>query len=289
MKVLLTGAAGRLGSTTLCHFHEASVDVRATDIRASVTAPVRIQVANLLQPETCYALMEDVEVVVHLANHPGLGGKTAQKVYSDNTTMNMNILQAASEMGIRKVIFASSVQAFMGNRHFSDGDTAPTSVQYLPLDGAHPASPSNAYGLTKAATEEMLRYFVKFQSLQSGVAVRFPMLGNLDWLARHFKSEATPPAIDPYTYLDEAFTWLSQIDAARLLLAIAKADLPGYRCYMPASPVPAINMSPRQIIERFFRDVPLRRPIEQIDALWDISAITAQTGWKPIDNFRDIK
>lgn len=289
MKVLLTGAAGGLGSTTLHHLHEASVDVRATDIRANARAQVRIQVANLLQPENCYALMEDVEAVIHLANLPGPDHGTAQKVFGENITMNMNVLQAAREMGVRKVIFASSVQAYMGNRHFRDADAAPTSVRYLPLDGHHPATPGNPYALSKSMTEDMLRYFVKFQGIHSAVAVRFPRLGSLEWMARGLRAATTPPTIDPYTQLDCAFTWLTHSDAARLLLAIVRTELPGYRCYMPASPTPAINMSPREIIERFFRGVPLQKPIEQIDALWDISAITADTGWKPMDDLRDTR
>ena len=285
MKVLLTGAAGRLGSTALRLFHEASLDVRATDIRATAKVPVRIQVTNLLEPENCYALMEDIQVVVHLANHPSPDCGTAQKVFGENATMNMNVLQAAREMGVQKVIFASSVHAYKGARRFRDGDAAPTSVQYLPLDGNHPAAPTNPYGLSKAATEDMLRYFVRIGGIPSAVAVRFPMLSHPDWLTRHAKTAMSPPTIEGSTSLDEAFTWLSQNDAARLLLAIARANLPGYRCYMPASPIPHVNLTHREIIERFFLSVPLRRPIEQIDALWDISGITADTGWKPMDDF----
>ena len=288
MKVLLTGAAGRLGSITLCHLHGAGLDVCATDIRANAKAPVRIQVANLLQPENCYALMQDVEVVVHLANHPSPEFGTAQKVFGENTTMNMNVLQAAKEMGVRKIVFASSVQAFMGDRRFHTPD-APTAVQYLPVDGRHPVTPANPYGLSKSMTEDMLRYFVRFQGIQSAVAVRFPFLRRSEWMSNRPKGMATPISIFPYTTLDELFTWLSMEDAGRLLLAIVKADLPGYRCYMPASPAPRISMTIREIIEKFFKDVPLRRPIEQIDGLWDISGITADTGWKPIDTLWEIK
>lgn len=288
MKVLLTGAAGRLGSATLRHLREASVDVRATDIRTSAKAPVRIQVANLLEAENCYGLMEDVDVVVHLANHPHPDLGTAQKIFRENTAMNINVLQAAREMGVRKVIFASSVQAFMGDRRFR-GTDSPTVVQYLPVDGRHPATPANPYALSKSTTEHMLEYFVRFQGVQSAVAVRFPMLMPPEVMATRASQMTTPPYMFPGTMLDELFTWLSMDDAARLLLAILRADLPGYRCYMPASPAPRINMSIREIIETFFKDVPRRKPIEQIDALWDISAITADTAWKPIDNFWDMK
>lgn len=288
MKVLLTGAAGGLGSATLRHFHGAGLDVHATDIRANFKAPVSIQVANLLLPESCYKLLEDVKVLVHLANHPHPESGTAQMVFTENTTMNMNIIQAAREMGVRKIVFASSVQAFMGDRRMRNAD-APTAAQYLPVDGQHPATPANPYALSKSTTEQVLQYFVRYHGLQSAVAVRFPMLMRSEWMAGHAKRMTTPPTVHPGTMLDEMFTWLSTDDAARLLLAIVKADVPGYRCYMPASPLPRINMSIREIIGRFFKNVPLRKPIEQIDGLWDISAITADTAWKPIDNFWDMK
>jgi nucleoside-diphosphate-sugar epimerase len=288
MKVLLTGAAGGLGSATLRHFHGAGLDVRATDVRASFKAPVRIQVANLLQPESCYTLLEDVQVLVHLANHPNPDHGTAQQIFGENVTMNMNILQAAKEMGVKKIVFASSVQAFMGDRRARNAD-APTAVRYLPVDGLHPVTPANPYALSKSTTENMLEYFVRFHGIQSAVAVRFPLLMRSEWMPGRAKMMTTPPTVAPGTMLDELFTWLSVEDAARLLLAIVKAELPGYRCYMPAAPTPRINMSIREIIEKYFKNVPLRRPIEQIDALWDISGITAETAWKPIDNFWEMK
>ena len=57
-----------------------------------------------------------------------------------------------------------------------------------------------------------------------------------------------------------------------------KAELPGYRCYLPAHPCPRVQLTPKEIIEQYFPGVALKRPIEQIESHMDISRITADTG-----------
>lgn len=285
MKILLTGAAGGLGSATFKVLVDAGLDVRATDISRRPGLPGKVKVADLLNREICYELTEDVDVVVHVANHPNAWHGSAQKVFNENVTMNMNVFQAAMNSGVKKLIYASSIQAMMGSRRADSGITTGP-YPYLPMDGNLPHCPGNPYALSKCVGEDQLRYFVAQHKLASAAAVRFPMLMQRKWFAE-WRSHQQDLSIHPHVVLEEGFTWLSTDDAARLLVAIVKADLPGYRCYFPAHPCPRIPLTPRQIIERYFVGTPLKKPIEQIEALADLSAIAADTGWTPQDNFWD--
>ena len=65
-----------------------------------------------------------------------------------NLVGTWNVLQAAAELGIRKVIITSSSSATGLNA--ADSLTIP---RYLPIDEEHPLTPSGAYGLSKQINE----------------------------------------------------------------------------------------------------------------------------------------
>lgn len=283
MLVLVTGAAGRLGSATCEQLTAAGIEFRAADAHSRKDIGYRIAVENLLTPEACYRLVEGCDAVVHLANRPGEQSGSAQAIYGENCTMNINVFQAAMELGIKKIIFASSVQAIIGSRHTGEAATRPSVHAYLPADGDSPTNPGNHYGASKVAGEQLLKYFVEHRALESGVSLRFPALMRTEWLdglRHHFNINS----MWQEEYIDELATWLTYSDGARLIAAALKATLPGYRCYFPTSPTLRYDSTPKEFIHRFYSSVPLRKPIDEIHSLVDTSRITAETGWTPIDH-----
>jgi len=277
MKVTLTGAAGNLGSVVCRHLVAAGFDVIATDRAYRSDLPVRVRVLDLLNAEGIYDLLEGAEALVHLGNHPSFHGREGQRIFGENATMNFNVLEAARQCGVRKVVFASTIQVIGGRRYAGEDDPG-SSLPYLPLDGEVPPNPGNPYALSKAVSEQILAYFAKFWGM-SCTALRFPLLISPQWMDR-FKSE---PRQQPWpgSNLDEAFACLTMTDAAALIEAILRAPLEGFRIYFPVCPDPAIRLPIPQIIRTYFPNVPLRKPIEQIDAMVDVSRITRETGWAP--------
>jgi hypothetical protein len=70
-------------------------------------------------------------------------------------------------------------------------------------------------------------------------------------------------------------------DGAALVVAILAAPLSGYRAYFPASRGNLLGRSVPELIREFYPNVPLRRPIDEIESLVDTSEIERETGWKP--------
>lgn len=285
MLVLVTGAAGQLGSATCKHLAAAGVGFRATDISTRKELGYRVQVVNLLNREACYELVEGCNAVVHIANRPNEHAGNPQQIFGDNCTMNMNVFQAAVEVGVKKVLYASSIQAIIGSRRTGDIGKRPSPYPYLPADGDTPPCPGNCYAASKVAGEVLLRMFAEHRGLPSAIAVRFPGMWPrdwFDWIRRHAKGGSHWHG----EYVDELFTWLSFEDAARLVEACLKAELPGYRCYLPAHPAPRVDGSVEELAARTWSAVPRKRPAEPLTSLVDISRITAETGWVPLDDFR---
>jgi nucleoside-diphosphate-sugar epimerase len=271
MNVTVTGAAGKLGIHVCRALRDLGFSVRATDKTNRRLAQLTLVSANLLDSEACYRLVAGADAVVHLANHSD-ELDDAQKVFSENVAMNMNVFQAAAECGVRRVIFASSIQVVGDHRKTSSGSSH--CVPYLPLDGDTPTNPGNAYALSKLVGETTLFYFSR-QGQLTGVAVRFPWL--IDPLRHRFPRQMPACA----TKLEQVFSYLPFADAASLIAAILRAPLTGCRIYLPAHPRNRLGQTASDLIRRYYPTIPLRRPLEAIDALIDISRIQQETGWVP--------
>ncbi|OGV59370.1 MAG: hypothetical protein A2X45_22090 [Lentisphaerae bacterium GWF2_50_93] len=285
MKILLTGASGNLGSAVCRKLHEDGFEVVATDQIMKKDLPVRLKVADLRDRIVCYELMEGADAIVHLAAHPNDGYPIKQELLNDNTSFTMNLLHAAYESGIRKFLFASSIQAMVRMRRIGEDGTIPQSrLKYLPADGEVPADPDNVYGLSKQLCEQMLKFYAQEKGM-SCIAFRFPFLYNPEFLKFYRRYHISWKAyMNQQGNLEECFASLSVNDAARLIAAVLRKDLPVYRCYFPAIPNPIADEEVSVLLDKYYKGVELRKPVSEIKSLVDISRITGDTGWTPEDN-----
>lgn len=290
-KILMTGAAGRVGKYVCRHLVEQGYEVRATDRSRKGDLPIPLKVVNLLDRESCYDLVDGIDAVVHFANHPSHYSRDFQNVLIENTAVNMNLFQAAVESGVQKIIYASSVQGMVSALDHEEPNSDDSNLDYLPIDSDHPAKPGNPYGLSKQFGEEMMRYFSRVYGV-SCIACRFPFMVSPRWLP-HFmyyynsrRSSRRFRSRKPYSRAtaDEGFSYLSCMDAARLIEAILEAELPGFRVYFPVQPRPYKDESVAELVQELYQNVPLKMPAEEMTSLVDISRITEETGWVPQDD-----
>jgi nucleoside-diphosphate-sugar epimerase len=276
--VLVTGATGKLG-TQVCeallrHGH----DVRATDQKLPADFDFEVELGDLEDEYFVHRLMRGVEAVVHLGNHPNaFAGPSPQRILADNTRMNANVFLAAAQRGVDKIVFASSVQAFL----YTDFERRPDKFRlpYLPLDGNAPCAPGpNTYGQSKEFAERMLQHLCAARPQLSAVALRFPMLVNEQMIAR-FESVRTLSS--NWFNFAECASHLTLEDAAELVALVVGQASTGYRQYFPALAMRFRGRTSAELIRSLYPDTPLRQPIEGIDELIDISDITRETGWAP--------
>lgn len=274
MKVLVTGAAGRIGSVVVSVLLEYGHEVRAVDRRGPVPQfPVSmpVQSVDLMDPDAARRAVDGVEAVVHLANMGRWCDLDMQLALADNMRMHQNVFCAAVETKVSRILFASSVHAFNGIA--PDGSLVPESrPAYLPLDGALPPLPVSAYGMSKQFGEAMLEYL----SRQTGVVTvsyRYPWVSALE--------EVRKVSVQRPRWQSFGFAFLTSQDAAELVQATLAAPLTGWRVLFPAERENLLRRPARQLIEEFYQGVPLRRPLEEIDGLVDLTHIQRDIDWSP--------
>lgn len=281
MKILITGATGRLGREVVTTLQKEGHDIRATDLRPDRELPVRIEVANLLNRESCYHLTEDVNAIIHVGNLPNEEYGDAQKLVTDNTQMNINLFQAAADNGVGRLAYASSVQVVSGRRRGSQTDE-PSSLAYLPLDGNLPPNPGNGYALSKVLAEETLHYMYQRHEIHSA-AFRFPWLMRLPAHRGYdHGGEDFSPMMVRHMRIDEGFALLSYRDAAKLLVAEVTSDLPGARIYLPAMRETFLyKRSFRYLVDRWFGGVPLKSDPDTWESMADLTPLKRDYDFDP--------
>jgi len=281
MHVLVTGAAGDLGRRMVRMLQEAGHAVRATDRLYHADAPVRIEVADLCDQPAVYALLKGVDAVAHFGNHRNPNDPHLERTYHQNVTANANVFYAAGQVGVARLVFASSIRVVGGAFEWPD-DAPRSTLTYLPMDGQTPPCPRSPYALGKHASEQMLAWCSE-QFHMTAVALRYPWLASeaalSGWRQRLRNESAKPPGA---AQVNEGLSYLAHEDAANLALCCLTAEgLTGYRHYLPAAPDNTRMVEPAEAIRRWYPNVPLMRDINRIDALIDTRRITEETGWRP--------
>ena len=276
MRILVTGAAGGIGSVACRELHDAGHEVIATDRADRGNIPVKLHVADLLDRHAIAALCGRLDAVLHLGNHTDYKPRDPQLIFGENMVININVFAAAHAAGAKKMIFASSIQVISSQPRLPDNAVDP--LPYLPLDGDVPDFSTNYYALSKACGENMLRFYSRVYGTQA-IAIRFPSTNHPELYAG---IAAEYPNVSPRA-ATMAFAYMTYADAGGFCAAVANADLPGYRCYQPSSRFNMIRRTTGQVIAEYLSDVPIRGTFEPDGTLVNLSRIAAETGWRPKD------
>ena len=169
MRIAVTGGAGYIGSTLMRRLTEEGYTAISIDnLTRGDYGPLRglegsmeLLVGDIRDLNLLMEVFQDVDAIIHLAAIPGLKAcdENPEEAISVNIYGTNQVLRAAVEAGVKRIIFASSAAVYGAPR-------------YLPVDEEHPLKPLNLYGVTKMAGERLVEAYHENHGLEA-VILRF--------------------------------------------------------------------------------------------------------------------
>jgi UDP-glucose-4-epimerase GalE len=185
VKVLVTGGAGYVGSTTAQRLIEAGHEVVAYDSlelghRGAVPEGATLVVGNIADRQLVESTVRDnaVEAVLHCAGYSLVGESVQQpqRYFDNNVVSGVAFLDGLHAAGVERVVFSSSAAVYgVPDR--------------IPIEETDRLAPINPYGATKLALEHALSSYATAYAWRV-VSVRyFNAAGATDQRGEHHRPE----------------------------------------------------------------------------------------------------
>jgi UDP-glucose 4-epimerase len=296
VKALVTGGGGFIGSNLVRALLEAGHDVRVLDNfstgnRANLSGlDIEVVEGELRSYERVHNAVRGTEVVFHL----GALGSVPRSVQDPLTSSavniegTLNVLLAARDEGIRRVVYSSSSSVYGTRRE-------------LPVTEGQASDPLSPYGVAKLAAE---RYCVSFsrvyESFESVVVRYFNVFGPRQSPLSQYAAviplfitaiaEGRPIRIDGDGEQRRDFTYVSNVVEGTILAADA-ASANGRIFNVAASAPASVNQVAELIGEILGKDVNKEhappRAGDIRDSWADITAAREAFGWEPSVGLED--
>lgn len=265
-RVLVTGEQGRIGSATAQHLMDRGADVvGATDRQIDTRDATAVAQA-----------MTGIDLVVHLAAIPAPHVAPWPEVFSNNVTSTFNVLWAAGEAGVGRVVLASSIN--VSGLPFNSHPVLPA---YFPFDEELPTDLDDPYSLSKTVDELSAGMAVRHWGLDV-VAIRFPFTAAEPALVEH----AEQLTADPESGVREGWTYLDVRDAARVVELSLTRPLTGLQTVFVCADQTAVPYPTEALLDAFAPEVPRRRTVAGRDVPVDLNRARTLLGFRaqhPLD------
>lgn len=240
-------------------------------------AGVESRMVDLGDFESVHEALSGCDAVIHMAAIPNPKHHPAPIVFGNNVVSTYNVLEAAAQHKIRKVVLGSSESAYgFPWAH------KPLSPHYVPVDEEHPLIPEDCYGTSKAVNELTGMAFHRRTGMQV-VHLRLSSLVSEEYY-RWFKSCLERPQ----ELRRVLWSYVDARDAVEACLLAAELDGLGCVSLNIAADDTFQTRLSRELLHEFFPDVSdIRADYEGCEAFYSNEKAKRILGWRPDHHWRE--
>jgi UDP-glucose 4-epimerase len=283
MKIALTGGTGKLGTNVVKYLRDAGHEVTNID-RAGSRGPgfLRVDLTDYGAVVSALSGVRDgsypdgatpYDAVVHLAAIPAPNIVSDAETFHNNALVTFNVLHAATRLGIRNIVFASS-ETILGLPFI-------TPPPYIPLDEAVEL-PESVYSLNKYLEEKMAFQLARWYPDLKIVGLRFSNVMNVEDYAEFpsFDADASLRKWNLWGYIDAR-------DGAQAVLKGLEYSTPGFETFVIASPDTVMTRPNAALVAEQFPGVEVRGELGENDTMLSIEKARRLLGYDPKHSWRD--
>ena len=232
-RVVVTGGSGKAGRAVVRDLVDSGHDVLNVDAMAPSDPAGRYLRADLADMGEAIEALRGADSVIHLAAIPAPGMRTVGQTFEINTLSTYNVFSAATQLGLERVVWASS-ETVLGlpfgtshARNLLDAAAIPGHVaepDYVPIDELHPRRPHSSYSLSKVMGEDMAVQFARWSGIPF-VGLRFSAIRE----PAEYEAFGTRRAIRTRASGTSGATW-TPATSPRPAGSASRPRYPGRRC-----------------------------------------------------------
>lgn len=259
MSVVVTGGSGLAGQYVVHNLVQHNIGVLSVD---RVSPPEEISPyrrADLEELGEVYDCLAGADAVVHLAAIPRPQYDTSQVVFRTNVMVSYNVLEAAVNLGISRVVYVSSVSVLGVPFNYT-----PLSPYYVPIDEQHPKTPQDPYALSKKFGEDLAEAFVQRSAgYLSVVSLRFPWIHTPET----FREQIVPLEDDSDDAVANLWSYIDARDVARACRLALEADVAGHETFFISAPDTFAETPTETLVRRHYPETEIRAELDGTQAL----------------------
>jgi nucleoside-diphosphate-sugar epimerase len=277
-KIVVTGGSGRLGQFVIRELLAHRYEVLSLDRVPPREKLCATWIADLRNAGDLFEAANGAYGVVHLGAYQAPNLAPDAETFSNNVTATYNLLRAAADLGVKKVVIASSTAAF--GFIYAKNLWAP---DYLPLDESHPSKPQDSYGLSKVVGEQIADSIATVHKDMTISSLRFPGV-NFDLSYASFRDRWS----NPETRASGFWSYIDARDAAIACRLALEVNFRGHEVFIASAPNNCMTQPTLELIRNY---LPQGAKIKQVSGThWScVDSAKAQRilGFKPSHVWQD--
>ncbi|WP_448951044.1 NAD-dependent epimerase/dehydratase family protein [Labrys neptuniae] len=271
-RIMFTGGSGKAGRHVVKDLVDHGYQVLNIDTKPLDDPRVRTLIADITDGGQVFNALssymgthefdaslrpQKVDAVVHFAAIPRIMIVPDNEVFRVNALGTYNVIEAATKLGIAKIVIASSETTY--GVVFAHEHRNPA---YFPLDEDYDVDPMDSYALSKIVNEKTARAF----ALRTGADIYALRIGNVI-VPEDYGDNFPKWFADPGFRKRIAWSYIDARDLGQITrLAIEKDGL-GFQIFNAVNDDTSSNLPTSELLRRFYPDVPVKGPLGEYETL----------------------
>jgi nucleoside-diphosphate-sugar epimerase len=281
MKVVVTGGNGRAGRWVVRDLAEAGHEVVNLDVvgRPDLGLPAAFCRVDLTDAGQVYDALAQFrpDGVAHLAANPSPSGNARVDVFDNNVVSAHNVLQAAGDLGVARVVYASSE---MATGLLTDG-VVPAQI---PFDESERRPSPNAYALSKYISEVIADSASLASPSTAWVGLRINNVIDPDDYER-FRAEWDDPSLSSANF----WSYIDARDVGTAYRAALEGESVGHEVCLVAAADTRARRGLRDLMAEHYDGYDAFVPgYEDPRSAFDCTKMQRLFGWTPSWSWRDV-